>query len=1082
MRTSLGGRRLRLLAVAALVALALLGAWLRPLPATTISADSPAAALLWHGFFAPEQSDTGIAFRWSSVQSQLWLLPPTPRPLLVRLRLNGDRPPPDLTLHLPDGTHTPLAPMAGWRTYTLLVPAAPTARLPVPLTLRISPYCPAEQDNRVLGVPLAQVEVTAPAAGRAWGGLLPALLMLGALVGLAWLTRRVGVVLALAVALTLALWLLPLLAGGLLWATVLAVPLLGAGLVCWRSRAAIAQLAQSPRLQQRGMAVGLLLPPLLLLLPLAPELRGTLAWAIVLMPGTLLGLWLVRAVPDASVRWLVALATGLGLPVVMLLALHRLAPDLLRGALWASCLLLSAALAVRHATAAPPRSGMSAPLPPALMLILALAVGVRLLWLGNAEFQGDEARAMLLAMAVQHGQPDVLLLHRKGPVEALLPAAPLILTGQITEWAARLPFALAGIGVVLAGYVLATYLWHTLIGATQARHVGLLVALILALDGFLIGFARIVQYQSIVLLMSAVAVLGAWLFATAPFSDHRLPPRRALSLCAGALALGLLAHYDGVYVVPVLLLLVLRAGWQQGWRSVRAWLRGLAVPVLLGAGLLASFYVPFVLHEQFSRTAGYLTGRLAQDGGSGAQAGILTNHLPGYLARATFYNTTFQVAAVGLALIAGVAVWLGQYLRPRWLALGMLAAWLIGIGGGLWGQLAPLVAGGLILVPLAALLVARATPYALRVVLLWFTVPFWLHSFVISDPRTHFYTIAPPTALLAAYAGVRLWHALPRSGAWQWLTRLPLAGAGVAVVCLAVPYLWLLFLQQSPEYQREFPAHRPSLYRAQYGDQLPGGGNFGFPRRDGWPAIGLAYQQGTLTGTYATNQRDRIAGWYTRGAFTCDLPDTYIVATVAGAQLPAALRRTYAPVGCVLVDNKRLLSLYQPEPARPLPAPLQHGAARAAFAALPVPNFPLHDALAAPAPMHPTDAPHAQWQAGVWLRGYDVGHWRAGGQLDLALYWEPIRALPASVRLDLRLLDPQGRELAEFAPACTDLPPATWQPAQLTRTQHAARLPVPLAPDAGGYVVQVRLWDQARAVWLPLAAGDPALRLPLDGE
>ncbi|NJL06686.1 MAG: hypothetical protein HC911_17650, partial [Chloroflexaceae bacterium] len=178
-------------------------------------------------------------------------------------------------------------------------------------------------------------------------------------------------------------------------------------------------------------------------------------------------------------------------------------------------------------------------------------------------------------------------------------------------------------------------------------------------------FARIVQYQSIVLLMSAGSGAGCVALCHCPPPTITGAPQRALSLCAGALALGLLAHYDGVYVGPVLLLLVLRAGWQQGWRSARAWLRGLAGPVLLGAGLLASFYVPFVLHEQFSRTAGYLTARLAQDGGSGAQAGILTNHLPGYLARATFYNTTFQVAAVGLALLAGVAAWLGHYLRPR---------------------------------------------------------------------------------------------------------------------------------------------------------------------------------------------------------------------------------------------------------------------------------------------------------------------------------------------------------------------------------------------------------------------------------
>jgi hypothetical protein len=70
--------------------------------------------------------------------------------------------------------------------------------------------------------------------------------------------------------------------------------------------------------------------------------------------------------------------------------------------------------------------------------------------LGYAEFLTDEARVVLRATAVVQGSEDVLFLHRKGPVEILLPAMFYAATGYIDEMTARLPFAIASLLGLLA--------------------------------------------------------------------------------------------------------------------------------------------------------------------------------------------------------------------------------------------------------------------------------------------------------------------------------------------------------------------------------------------------------------------------------------------------------------------------------------------------------------------------------------------------------------------------------------------------------------------------------------------------------
>ncbi|NJO07826.1 MAG: phospholipid carrier-dependent glycosyltransferase, partial [Chloroflexaceae bacterium] len=275
----------------------------------------------------------------------------------------------------------------------------------------------------------------------------------------------------------------------------------------------------------------------------------------------------------------------------------------LRGWLVGAALALTVALLISSNTAVAPPEAATEPGATRRWLLLALlvlAATLRLPFLGSAEFQGRRRPALSAGDGhpARAGRPAAAASERPARSAVARPAAGRHGAGQRVD--GRLPFALAGIGTVLGAYLLAERLFPRRSIGWQA---GLVAALTLALDGFLIAFSRIVQYQSIVLLMSTGAVLCAW--QAAQGAPH---PRRWLTVSAALAAVALLAHYDGIYVLPVLVWLALWTAWQQG-RQPAVWLRLLWLPALMGAGLLASFYIPFFTHEQFGGTIGYLSDR-----------------------------------------------------------------------------------------------------------------------------------------------------------------------------------------------------------------------------------------------------------------------------------------------------------------------------------------------------------------------------------------------------------------------------------------------------------------------------------------
>jgi hypothetical protein len=214
-------------------------------------------------------------------------------------------------------------------------------------------------------------------------------------------------------------------------------------------------------------------------------------------------------------------------------------------------------------------------------------------------------------------------------------------------------------------------------------------------------------------------------------------------------------------------------------------------------------------------------------------------------------------------------------------------------------------------------------------------------SFFIDVPNTHYYTMDVPAALLIALALGQVWQISHRVQITGVVLGRGLLLAGVCLVLLTLPYLFIVYVRQVPEYQRSFPAARPALYRASYGDGLPIGGYFGFPHRDGWKVIGELYREEVLQGSYSSNQKERMTAWYTRGAPRCSPgPDYYFLARGQSYVVPEG----YALWGYVVVGNRRTMDIYSREPVA-TPHGYELDNYRRAFDTRVVPDFPLMGGL-----------------------------------------------------------------------------------------------------------------------------------------
>ena len=686
-----------------------------------------------------------------------------------------------------------------------------------------------------------------------------------------------------------------------------------------------------------------------------------------------------------------------------------------------------------------------------LVALLLVAAFLRLTHLGYSEFQGDEARAMLMAAGAIQGQDDILFLHKKGPVEILLPAAFYTLQGTADEFTARLPFALASLAGVLTVYVLARRLFprHPIAPPVAAG--------LLAVDGYLVAFGRIVQYQSVVFLMMALA---AWCFAR----WYRDPDPILAALAAFFVAVGTLAHYEAVLIIPFMAWLFWARGRREGW-PLRRWVRQALGPTLLFAVIAGAFYIPFIRHPHFTQTARYIAERRV--GGE-----LLYNNLGRFFHLATFYNSTYTIVFLTLALLALMACQLRASLRPAPLATAIMAILAAGLLGVVLFPQALVVRGiHLAFLPFAAVLAALiAVPRIvteLKATVLWFGLPFLIAAFFTLKPNTHFYTMFPAWAILVGVAVSHLDASLDGR-----IGRSALILGGIALLALFGYYVYIVFVRHTPDYRRGYPATRPFFYPVVYGDQVPKGGVFGFPHRGGWKAIGALYAQGVLQGSYSANEEPLITSWYTRQAAWCrDAADyTFITSVIHDIEnIPVdRIRAERTLWGRVWSDGQPVLEIYS---RQPVAAPVDYDLAelQGVFDSATQPDLSLW-ALEEAVPRVRVDALLGERAR---LLGFDAPRQVvAGGALPLVLYWEPLVPFDRHYNVFAHL-EVEGERLwgqSDDTPACGRQPTTGWQPGRVVIDSHS--LPVDPATPPGEYPLLAGLYDPMTGERLPAAGHD----------
>jgi hypothetical protein len=703
------------------------------------------------------------------------------------------------------------------------------------------------------------------------------------------------------------------------------------------------------------------------------------------------------------------------------------------------------------------------------MVLLVVGGYLRLAGLGYAEFHGDEARGALRAAALLQGYEDVLFLHKKGPTEIVLPALTFALTGHLDEATARLPLAVANVFALGAVWLLGWRLLNPL--------AGWLAAFLLAFDGYLIAFARFLQYQSIVVLTSVLVIailVRVW----------REPKgaARYLTLAALLWATGLLSHYDALAIAPPVFFVLGAILWQrrlQWGELVRA-----ALPaVVAGGGLLALFYLPYLLHPRFESTLTYLVDQRFVAGGR-----FPHNGLHDILRRSLVYDSAYYLGFLAIATgLAVVWAWRQGFDRLWGTVLGGAVVLLMGLT--LWQTTwLRFERGDLALLPFALALVPLWVAPGLRteerLLWLWFGLLFLVTFFGMALARTHIYVFFAPWALLIGALLAGAWFAFRR-----WIGVAParaVGGLALAVSALVFGgYDYWYYAHTKVEVLRTWPANGPPGYwTPNFTPEVDS--LYGFPLQNGWKVVGALYADGTLAGDYDTNQRYAwVPHWYTLGQHRCASTATWYFAidNLEPWTLPGDLaedmleEQGYVRWGQVTVHETPRLVIYRQgagEPATVVQTfPLEAYATR--FDAAMNANLPLASPMVEEAIPNPV---HINFGNDIWLEGYTIAGNEAlkpGDTFRLTLYWRAQRNGLPPYKVFNQAFYGDGVMVAQkdAIPVCDREPTTLWYPGDLVVDIHD----IPVAADAppGVYPLYTGLYtetDFARAPVLD-AAGNP---------
>jgi len=261
-----------------------------------------------------------------------------------------------------------------------------------------------------------------------------------------------------------------------------------------------------------------------------------------------------------------------------------------------------------------------------------LAAPFRFIDLGYSDYIGDERKAFIQPLNAQSLQ-DFFITRRKGPMQFLVSEIPHFITKDFrNEYAQRFPFAVLSVFSVAALYLMI----KKLSGDGLAAFISSLLYLV---NGFIVGFGRIAQYQNLNLLFNFLSI---YFYSDLLFKDKKLI--RSTFLGTFFFSLSTLSHWDAIFIIPIVSYIFVRFLVNKAHTKDYK-LRILLLNFMLGCLLLLPFLIPYLLA---------FTGLSDNQDYFGRRVDIGFHSLGTYLELIRLYNPFYTLQFVSIAALFGI--------------------------------------------------------------------------------------------------------------------------------------------------------------------------------------------------------------------------------------------------------------------------------------------------------------------------------------------------------------------------------------------------------------------------------------------
>lgn len=466
-----------------------------------------------------------------------------------------------------------------------------------------------------------------------------------------------------------------------------------------------------------------------------------------------------------------------------------------------------------------------------LIVLLILNLFLRAYQLNFSDFYGDETKVFYLRKDV--GATDFIFNQRKGPTQFVVAWGMEKVSGGYNELYTRIPFCIAGILSVFVFY----FLVRKIFGTKSA----VFSSLLFTFNGFLIGFSKIVQYQSFVILFGLLSIYFFYLYFE---SFYNLQQKNAFAkkcilsfLSSVSIGLAFLSHWDAIFysIVIFVLFISLLINKKISFKNLLQFVVFFIIPFFILVGL---FYIPYFYFGYFGEyTVNYISRRAKG-------SDYIDNHsLITYLV----YNPNL----ISLYVLFFSLFSLGTVKKPKSKSTKQLSIYLLDI-----------------------------QTIKVLVFVLWFVVGFLLFEYFIKSPGTHIINYIIPLLVLSGVGMAYVHNSVIQLNNKHYIKLLNL----VYILTFALMFLTstLVFV---PKFNFGYPwvSNQSKIFPIKTFDKSKNHLFFyGFPYNGGWRQVRDYFASNNITPrSFYSNGNDTIGEYYLYGIpvhkpHTQQLPEYYI--------------------------------------------------------------------------------------------------------------------------------------------------------------------------------------------------------------